>query len=1006
MFKFMKSKKWLKWPSKLIVLAIIASLTLPNLSFAEEQTWDLSDDSIFTVSNDYTAEITDGEAHLIPDIFVKETLAAISGYNGLVFDADGDTDLDIYVVSVATDADNQLLINDGTGSFTPTTITGEITAQQTDNVIVADFDGDTNDDLYLGNINTFPDNRIWLGDGIGGFTNSNQANDSGSTLGTAAADLDGDGDLDIVTGNYIGSPNQVYINQGNDQEGVEGEFLASDLEEFDGDPAAYNQASQAIAIGDVNGDTFPDVYVANSGSNQNRLWLNRGDGTFTASDIAGDTASLWDAAIVDIDGDLDLDIYNAVNGAINIVWINDGAGNFSSTTITGDHVDTINTVIDDVNGDGNLDIHNVGLNGTNVLFLGDGAGNYTDASIPTDSAAWSSDFGDLDGDGDTDIMTIGSSAVLGYFQGYDYNSPYIELTEAVVFGSTVDSFSHTLGVDNEGTVTYQLSTDNGDTWYYWDGEDWTETEEIDGSETSTVSDVNTNIATLDTNGGQFLWRAYLNSDGEQAVILEDVTVDATTFEYTIELIDPVESDEWENGTYNPLEFEYSCEGPSDCETIEFEFFYSTETTVEADIDPETEDCITDNVCFTMAEGEGNILSNTVQDEGFDWAMPLGTEWVESSCGDSPEELVFDTFYNVTEFDPALDTDFCMYSTEDDLYYDINFSLYGLFGGSTIYTRTGLSEISVPTEEASPFYTESTNPATFPTVEGGYSTTFIVEVITNDADTDTEYNFFARTSLEQAPEIIQETDSVTITIADGASSGGSNVSSGSSGSRAKSSSGDSDVNLGPTTSDDGEECVYEQLERLPENRGNGITAGKFNDLNGSEREYKYAVDLLEQDVVHGDINTGFARLDDTVNRAEAVKTFSRAASHKILTTTSCLENNFPDVIAGEWYHKYVHNMVKRDTIHGYPDGFFKPGNGINLAEVYKITAITFGFITEDEAEAQVSESLLWYMPFEQELLDRGIIPEWFADYPADRLASRGDLFALISRTLAYLDEVEI
>ena len=104
------------------------------------------------------------------------------------------------------------------------------------------------------------------------------------------------------------------------------------------------------------------------------------------------------------------------------------------------------------------------------------------------------------------------------------DSPYITPTTGQAFDSTVDTFAHILGGNNEGTVTYQVSTDNGSTWNYWTGANWATTTAIDGTETNNVSDINTNISTLDTDGGTLLWRAYLNSDGLQEVELDEVSI--------------------------------------------------------------------------------------------------------------------------------------------------------------------------------------------------------------------------------------------------------------------------------------------------------------------------------------------------------------------------------------------------------------------------------------------------------------------------------------------------
>ena len=85
-------------------------------------------------------------------------------------------------------------------------------------------------------------------------------NPDGKTYALAVADMDNDGQLDIVVGNSAQS-NVVYFNQGRAQDFREVRF---------GDPAhlTYN-----LAVGDLNRDGFADIAVANSDA-QNRVFLN------------------------------------------------------------------------------------------------------------------------------------------------------------------------------------------------------------------------------------------------------------------------------------------------------------------------------------------------------------------------------------------------------------------------------------------------------------------------------------------------------------------------------------------------------------------------------------------------------------------------------------------------------------------------------------------------------------------------------------------------------------
>ena len=108
-------------------------------------------------------------------------------------------------------------------------------------------------------------------------------------------------------------------------------------------------------------------------------------------------------------------------------------------------------------------------------------------------------------------------------------APFITASTSMAFTTTIDTFVETIGVDNTGTVFYQVSTDSGTTWYYWTGAAWAITVQTNGTETSTATDINTNISTLDTDGGNFTWRAYLILNRVDKVELDQVNVTAGPF---------------------------------------------------------------------------------------------------------------------------------------------------------------------------------------------------------------------------------------------------------------------------------------------------------------------------------------------------------------------------------------------------------------------------------------------------------------------------------------------
>ena len=160
-----------------------------------------------------------------------------------------------------------------------------------------------------------------------------------------------------------------------------------------------NAFSQGVAIGDVDNDGFPDIYVGNIGSN--RLFLNNGDGTFTdATQEAGAADSTWTSscAIADLNGDSLPDIYTVgfVQGdaftricnssqkrldpclplefpqAKSHLWLNRGNGRFEDASAAAG-IDLPNgkgtaLIAADVDGSGKLDLL-LGNDGNANFFL-------------------------------------------------------------------------------------------------------------------------------------------------------------------------------------------------------------------------------------------------------------------------------------------------------------------------------------------------------------------------------------------------------------------------------------------------------------------------------------------------------------------------------------------------------------------------------------------------------------------------------------------------------------
>jgi hypothetical protein len=230
------------------------------------------------------------------------------------------------------------------------------------------------------------------------------------TTSLVLADVDLDGDVDLVTGNrrWIVWPSpmdgreMLYLNDGTGRF----EFASGGLPKTETD-------TRALACGDVDGDGDPDLVVVNDGPSE--LWLNDGSGRFEPAPFAPSNTlspSGWDADLGDVDLDGDLDLLLADQDRVEL-WLNDGGGNFteangqvpwqSHTTSVGLH---------DVDADGDLDALTMGAWDVD-LWLNDGTGVFIPApnQIPASNVCCGGktgqDFADVDADGDPDVLMAG-----------------------------------------------------------------------------------------------------------------------------------------------------------------------------------------------------------------------------------------------------------------------------------------------------------------------------------------------------------------------------------------------------------------------------------------------------------------------------------------------------------------------------------------------------------------------------------------------------------------------
>ena len=323
-------------------------------------------------------------------------------------------------------------------------------------IAAADIDNDGDTDVFLAN---FGANQLLENVGQGRFVDATAKSGIVGehwSIGASFADIDGDGLVDLYVANYLdfriadhrpchlyssrqsycapsnyaGVADRLYRNLGN------GRF--EDIGESAGIAAAA-RAGMGVVADDFDGDGKTDFYVAND-AEENLLWLNQGSFRFVDGALLGGAAvngyGIAEASMgvvagdFDDDGDADLFMTHDVKES-NTLFVNDGKGWFEDrSNALGIAADSMahtgfGTGWFDADNDGDLDLfvangavrvvepqRDAGilppLRQANQLWLHNGAGRYRQVdggpAFALKSASRGAAFGDLDNDGDIDIV--------------------------------------------------------------------------------------------------------------------------------------------------------------------------------------------------------------------------------------------------------------------------------------------------------------------------------------------------------------------------------------------------------------------------------------------------------------------------------------------------------------------------------------------------------------------------------------------------------------------------
>lgn len=260
-------------------------------------------------------------------------------------------------------------------------------------VEAADLDGDGDLDLVVAQ--EFLPNKILRNQGAGKFVDASdwlpplekarlvQGPGGHDSEDVSVADFDGDGRLDLV----FASEDDLKLGRENVHEYYRGTAEGPFVRVFDVLP---DSEANAVAHADLNGDGRPELLLCGAG--QDLLLINDGKGGFedeSRERLPREAATGQDAEFSDLDGDGDLDLVLALEGG-HALWINDGQGRFQDETAArlpwiGALIEARKVTPADVDQDGDLDLYfaHVGWQGREPqdrLYLNAGEGVFSDAT--------------------------------------------------------------------------------------------------------------------------------------------------------------------------------------------------------------------------------------------------------------------------------------------------------------------------------------------------------------------------------------------------------------------------------------------------------------------------------------------------------------------------------------------------------------------------------------------------------------------------------------------------